>query len=59
MNYKKISISISLLLIPFFTSAKTVIDTDIVLDTTWTKEMSPIVLTKKADEKDKTFRIVN
>jgi len=59
MNYKKILISLSLLLIPFFASAKTIIDTDIVTDTTWTKSMSPIILTKKAEEKDKTFRVVN
>jgi hypothetical protein len=56
---KKLLILIPLLLTPFFASAKTIIDTDIVMDTTWTQEMSPIVLTKKAEEKDKTFRVVN
>jgi len=56
---KKIFTAILLFSIPFFASASTVIDTDIVLDTTWTKEMSPIILTKKTEEKDKTFRVVN
>ena len=59
MNYKKILITLLLLITPSFASAKTIIDTDIVLDVTWTKAMSPIILTKKSEEKDKTFRIVN
>lgn len=62
MNSKfisKIILATLLFSTPFFASASTIIDTDIVTDTIWTNEMSPIILTKKAEEKDKTFRIVN
>ena len=56
---RKIFIAIALFLTPLFASAKTIIDTDIVNDTIWTKSMSPIILTRKSEEKDRTFRIVN